>query len=151
MRESKKRCTYRGWLRLASHGEGLDILFLDARQPHGGLGDPLAERIKDDIAAHGRYLTVRYWIADIKATKDALQEAWLRQVMGLGEAEFAHRYSEITGYLWTDEEVKVGGHELLDELKAEVGRFCHLEIEYSDAEPTYPRLSALGRAPVITD
>jgi hypothetical protein len=50
--------------------------------------------------------------------------------VGLGEADVGHRYSEITGYLWTDEEIMVGGHDLIEELHDHLGKFCHLEITY---------------------
>ena len=46
------------------------------------------------------------------------------------EADFNPRYSEITGYLWTDEELNVGGHDLMAELKSNVGKWLILEIVY---------------------
>jgi hypothetical protein len=39
--------------------------------------------------------------------------------------------SEYTGYLWTDEDLMVGGHDLLAELKSHLGKFCHLYVHYS--------------------
>ena len=39
-------------------------------------------------------------------------------------------YSEITGYLWTDEVVKIGGHDLLKEFETHLGKYLYMEIEY---------------------
>ena len=127
---------YRGVLRLGSHGEGDDILFLDDQSPDGE--DPLAERIQDDIDAHGHYLSVRYWTAEKARDDRAMAEGALRELLGEGEAEFRHAYSEITGYLWTDEEITVGGHDLLAELGSQAGRYCLLEIGYSKTAGPQP-------------
>ena len=43
-------------------------------------------------------------------------------------------YSDYTGYLWTDENLKIGGHDLLDELKEDCGKWLFLTIEYKDEE-----------------
>lgn len=119
---------YRGTLTVRDHGEGMDILFLDD-------GDPLAEVITGDMDEHGRYLSVRYWTADARRDDDAMIEGAIREALGFGEAAFLHHYSDITGYLWTDEDVIVGGHDLLEELKAQAGRYCLLEIGYQDGPP----------------
>jgi hypothetical protein len=115
-------------IRLGAYGEGDDILFL------GDDDDPLARRISDDIDVKGNYLSVRYWTADAGLDDDALIEGAVRALLGAGDVEFRQRYSEITGYLWTDEEIKVGGHDLLAELGTQTGRYCLLEISYS-SEP----------------
>jgi hypothetical protein len=122
---------YRGVIAEHDHGEGTDILFLD--DASGNYDDPLAEVIEDDIDRHGRHLSVRYWTADVPRSDDDMIEGALREQDGEGEAEFRHRYSEITGYLWTDEDINVGGHDLLEELRSQAGRYCLLEIAYSRA------------------
>jgi hypothetical protein len=119
---------YRGNLRVGDRGESMDVLFL-------GDGDPLAEIISDDIEVYGNYLSVRYWTADVPMADDAIQEGAIRQMLGAGDVRFHERYSDVTGYLWTDEDLKVGGHDLLAELEAQEGSYCLLEITYS-AEAT---------------
>lgn len=34
-----------------------------------------------------------------------------------------------TGYLWTEEEFKCGGHDLLKILEGNMGKYIHIEIE----------------------
>jgi hypothetical protein len=121
---------YRGVLALHDHGEAMDVLFLDNaghREPAG----PLAETIGDDLDKHGRYASVRYWTAAWPVADDDLIESSVRVLLGEFEAEYSPHYSDITGYLWTDEDIKVGGHDLLEELKSQAGRYCLLEIGYS--------------------
>jgi hypothetical protein len=117
---------YRGYLAEHDHGEGADILFLTS------ISEPLAEKIKDDLSEYGRYCSVNYYITDAETTIGNLRESLVLQIVGAGDASFRHRYSEITGYLWTDEEVNVGGHDLLEELRGYLGKFCHLEITFSE-------------------
>lgn len=124
---------YRGWISEHTHGEADDVLFLTE------VTEPLAEAIRDDMDSHGEFLTVRYFISDRAATHEELNEELVRTITGAGEARFSHRYSEVTGYLWTDEDLMVGGHDLLEELRSHVGQFCHLEITYTPASGGSPR------------
>lgn len=133
MSEEAATIRYRGTLALHNRGEGEDILFLD--DAVGNYDDPLAETVSDDMEKHGRYLAVRYWTADAACDDDAMIEGAIREQLGFGEAEFHQRYSDITGYLWTDEDIRVGGHDLLEELKSQAGRYCLLEISYAKDRP----------------
>ncbi len=117
---------YRGIIAERDDGEAMDVLFLEDS------GDPLAGRVADDMDEHGRYLTVRYWTASAPADDDVIREAAVREMLGEGDARFTAHYSEVTGYLWTDEDLMVGGHDLLEELRSHVGEYCLLEIGYSE-------------------
>lgn len=136
--------TYRGWLTEADWGDGLDILWLSPVQgalkvdasgfhvlPDDWPDKPLARLISDDMADRGRYLSVRYFLSDHKEAPGAIDEAVANLSSGLGHAEVGHYYSEVTGYLWTSEEIMVGGHDLIEELHTYRGKWCHLEISYS--------------------
>jgi hypothetical protein len=121
---------YRGTLNLRDHGEAMDILFLEGE---GNWDEPLAETISDDLDRFGRYASVRYWTADVPMGDEAIMESAVRAMLGEADARYKSAYSEITGYLWTDEDINVGGHDLLEELKTQTGRYCLLEISYSQA------------------
>ena len=117
--------TYTGLLSLHSWGEADDILFLSE------LTDPVAEELE---WMNGKNVTVRYWITDSKVTRDEAAEDFIRNLIGVAETRLGSRYSEMTGYLWTDEDLKVGGHDLLDELKSNVGKWLILEVEDNTEE-----------------
>lgn len=116
-----KVLTYQGLLSLHSYGEADEILFLSSER------EPLAEVLDDTIG--GKQVTARYWITDTPCTKEEADEDAAERVMGKAATRFGSRYSEMTGYLWTDEEVKIGGHDLIGELKDSAGKWLILEIE----------------------
>lgn len=132
---------YRGWIALKSHREGYDILFVGGTKESwlskDGSDEPLADRLVDDISQHGSFLSVRYWISDAESTLEEAQEGFIQILFGAGNARYNHVYSEITGYLWTNEDLKVGGHDLLDELKSSEGKFLNLEIEFFKEKPKH--------------
>ena len=120
-----KTLTYSGLLSKHSWGEADDILFLSSQS------DPLAEQLQSDIAC--KQVTARYWITDKQATKEQAQEDFVRQLVGAADCDFGSRYSEMTGYLWTDEACKIGGHDLIAELRSHVGKWLILEVEVHGA------------------
>ncbi len=128
---------YSGWIIERGWGEG-EAIYLDRVSENGrpDLSDePLAVRIDRDMGALGRFLTVRYWLANAPATKGELIKRTFLRLAGLAEAQVGHAYSEITGYLWTNEEIQVGGHDLIRELRSHMDLWCRLEIEFHQAKP----------------
>lgn len=119
-----KTLLFQGLLANHSYGEADDILFLS------GLRDPLAEELRNAIER--KQVTARYWITDRQVSKDEADEAWVGELMGLADCEFYSHYSETTGYLWTDENARIGGHDLIGELKSYAGRWLILEIDVHD-------------------
>jgi hypothetical protein len=120
-----KTLTFAGRLS-EGYGESDEALVL-CDYAHGCSDGPLAELLENEIA--GKQVTVRYWITEKQVTKEEVQEAFLNTVLGLVEVEWFYHYSDITGYLWTDEELNIGGHDLLAELKSHFGKWLILEID----------------------
>lgn len=75
-----------------------------------------------------RWITVRYWIADQKAKPDEIKKRALECLYGLAEVDWGAAYSEITGYLWTDDKFKIGGHDMDGRLREHVGKYLLLEL-----------------------
>jgi len=95
----------------------------------------IADSVLECIRIHGSFLTVRYWIAKQPINPDTVMQEWLKQLYtGSGSADYEIHRSERTGYLWTDEELNVGGHDLLAELYTHIGKYIYMEIEYSSSE-----------------
>ena len=122
---------YEGLLSLHSWGEADHILFLSS------LSDPVAEVLYNNIS--NKTVTVRYWITEKQCTRDEAQEQFLRNLFGAAECDFGSHYSELTGYLWTDEEVNVGGHDLIQELRGHVGKWLILEVDVHPCKPSADR------------
>jgi hypothetical protein len=119
--------TYSGLLRYDWHCEADDIVYLST------LEEPLAEEL---LWMNGRQVTVRYWVTDRECSRDEAVEASVMTALGAAEVEFQSHYSDYTGYLWTDEGLNVGGHDLMAELRSNVGKWLILEV--TDHTPEQP-------------
>lgn len=115
-----------GKLITKDHSEEYDVLFIE------GDDEPLAKRL-DRI--HYRYVSVCYWITEVAMTRSQVLEAHIKTVLGQAEARYSAVYSDVTGYLWTDQDLKIGGHDLLQELTSHVGKFVTLEIVIHSKPP----------------
>lgn len=76
----------------------------------------------------GRCVTVRYWITEEECTKEGAKESFIKKLFGVADAGVIHVYSELSGYLWSDEKLKIGGHDLFKELDSYVTKYLILEI-----------------------
>jgi hypothetical protein len=113
--------TYSGLLSRHSFGDADEILYLSSER------EPLAEVLDGQIRK--KQVTVRYWITDKPCSREEAIEDHARQLIGIADTRFDVHYSEITGYLWTDQECKIGGHDLIGELEDSAGKWLILEIE----------------------
>lgn len=128
---------YRGFIKEHDRGEAMDILYIgepDEWWCIDSVNAPVAMMVQQELEAHGPYLSVRYAVAEHEFSADEMTHDII-MMSGLGEAKYLDFYTEITGYCFTDEDINVGGHDLLSELRSHLGKFVHLEITYSQ-EPT---------------
>ncbi len=93
---------------------------------------PLVALVQD--LNYGRdypYLRARYFISN---TPKTFQEAEFNQISALVgdyEADYTANYSDLTGYLWTDETLQIGGHNLIEELRGHAGKYLCLELTFA--------------------
>lgn len=123
--------TYRGWLVEGYNGETETLNLKEDLFRHRD-SEILADTITGHINRYGDNLSVRYFIVDKEVSKQELEENLVKQAIGVGDASYCMHYSDITGYLWTDEDLVVGGHDLMEELRDNIGKFLHMEIEYNE-------------------
>ena len=76
-----------------------------------------------------KMVSLRYWTSDREEPDDAIKQRALENILGVAHADYGARYSELTGYLWTDEVFKVGGHDMISRLTTDVGKYLLLEME----------------------
>lgn len=112
---------YKGVIKERHYGENDFALFI------GDSDEPIAEILQERI--NRKQVSIRYWISDTEKTKQELQESVLKNLFGAIDAEYRDSYSDLTGYLWTDENLMVGGHNLLEELRSNIRKFIYLEID----------------------
>jgi len=114
---------FTGFLKEGCYGEADDIVLLN--------GEPLAELLEDE-GIHKKLINVTYYISDKEMTLEEAQLISVISITGLAKVDYEAHYSEYTGYLWTDEEFIVGGHDLLEELRTYSGKYLILNIEVHD-------------------
>ena len=124
--EWREEFIYKGFLKLGSNGEDDEILFLD------NSCTPFVEDIFYDIA--NKFATVRYFISDKKVLLEEAQKLFIEKLYGKISVEYEIHYSETTGYLWTTEELEVGGHDLLEELKSYIGKYLILIVDINEIQ-----------------
>lgn len=115
---------YTGRIIEQDYREAVYILFLE------GNTEPLAEIVARDLYHVGNYVSVSYFISAERKTKAQLEDSLIRVLSGDLEAEYTDHYSDLTGYLWTDENLIVGGHNLIEEFRSYLGKYLYLEITY---------------------
>jgi hypothetical protein len=123
-----------GYLRHGSNGEETVLKLVDVT---GNSDDEvLAEILYEKF--NRKTVTVRYFICPHKMTLGEAETRFLSELFGIGEidgemdAEYNMFYSDITGYLWTDEGIVIGGHDLLEELYSHNGKYLILLVEVHD-------------------
>jgi hypothetical protein len=109
------------------------ILLEGLLSPHGGDGPYAAWAVKTRTGMV--YLTevideLNEWSGSIMLfawhiTSDPLgfhqlEEHLVQTAMGVTKTQFCHSYSDLTGYLWTDEKVTVNCHDFLKEIRETV-------------------------------
>lgn len=132
-----KQLIYEGFIRLDSNGEEDEILYLDTissdrdKKSYSKYDlDPFAETLEESIS--NKSVTARYYISSKKITLEEANDKLIRQIYGVADVDYCMRYSEITGYLWTNEEINIGGHNLLDELKSYYDEYLILVIDIEE-------------------
>jgi aldehyde:ferredoxin oxidoreductase len=70
-------------------------------------------------------VSICYYVSDMP-----MEPEHLKSLFGDVRTKYNVVYSECTGYLWTDEDLKVGGHDLLSELESFAGKYLHMQVIY---------------------
>lgn len=112
---------YRGVVYEEDYGKKYDALFI------GQYDEPIAEIFVEELQS--KQVTVRYWTSDNEKDDGELKLGALKNILGAVDADYSDRYSDYSGYLWTDEELNVGGHDLLEEIRSFKGKYMLIEVD----------------------
>jgi hypothetical protein len=99
--------------------EGPEIFILDEL----GQATSLA-----DFACNCRHRNVSVKFAITSKPAESIEHVAVEILYGHMIADNSGRYSEYTGFLWWDEEFKIGGHDLLNQIRGCVGKYLILEV-----------------------
>lgn len=90
---------------------------------------PLTKEMEDRCDWLDSYASIQMLTGNTPIDVDHIDETKIVSMMGLIESEYYHRYSDYTGYLWTEEGFKCGGHDIPKILYSHMGEYIHMEIE----------------------
>lgn len=132
---------FAGWVVQSVDGDYTNALVLVDHRPYRDAWGqrvslrltPLAKRVYDVSRSGQQPVTVSYHLTDQPETEDALHALLIAKMCGVSvsgplRSGYYHSYSEMTGYLYTDETFQVGGHNVIQELSRHLGRWCHLVL-----------------------
>lgn len=125
---------YSGRITERSNGEDDEAIYVGDDSD-----EPFAARFRDDLNRYGRYVTVSYYVSEQPKTAAELLENELQKLAGSAKADYTQHYSDYTGYLWTDQELNVGGHNLLGELSGltlgSTDWYLHMTVTFQESAP----------------
>lgn len=75
------------------------------------------------------YVSIQMLFGDTPIDLEHIDEVKIISMEGNVESEYYHHYSELTGYLWTDEGFKAGGHDIPKILESHNEEYIHMKIE----------------------
>lgn len=90
---------------------------------------PFTKEMEDKCGWRGNYASVQMLTGSTPIDLDHIDETKIVSMMGEVESHYYHRYSDYTGYLWTEEGFKCGGHDIPKILNSHIGEYIHMEIE----------------------
>lgn len=90
---------------------------------------PFTKEMEDKCGWHNSYASIQMLIGDTPIDMNHIDETKIVSMMGEVDSKYYHRYSDYTGYLWTTEGFKCGGHDIPDILECNIGKYIHMEIE----------------------
>lgn len=86
---------------------------------------PLSEQLED---IQNKQVSVNFYITDIEKPIEELKENLILQLCGAIDADYGDAYSDLTGYLWTDDKLQIGNHDIIEMLSEHDGKFVYLDI-----------------------
>lgn len=90
---------------------------------------PLTKEMEDRCGWGGKYASIQMLTGSTPIDMDHIDETKVVSMMGEVSSVYYHRYSDYTGYLWTEEGFKCGGHDIPKILSTHMGEYIHMEIE----------------------
>lgn len=90
---------------------------------------PFTKEMEDKCGWLGNYASIQMLTGKKPIDLDHIDETKIVSMMGEVSSKYYHRYSDYTGYLWTEEGFKCGGHDIPKILTSHMGEYIHMEIE----------------------
>lgn len=90
---------------------------------------PFTKEMEEKCGWGRRYASIQMLTGDTPIDIEHIDETKIVSMEGDVSSHYYHRYSDYTGYLWTEEGFKCGGHDIPEILRSFMGKYIHMEIE----------------------
>lgn len=90
---------------------------------------PFTKEMSDKCGWSHKYASIQMLTGNEPIDMEHIDETKLVSMEGDVESEYYHRYSDYTGYLWTEEEFKCGGHDIPKILSAHRDEYVYMELK----------------------
>ena len=90
---------------------------------------PFTKEMEEKCEWLDSYASIQMLTGDTPIDLDHIDETKVVSMMGEVDSYYYHVYSDYTGYLWTKEGFRCGGHDIPDILESHIGEYIHMEIE----------------------
>lgn len=90
---------------------------------------PFSKEMEEKCGWSRKYASIQMLTGNTPIDLDHINETKIVSMIGEVESRYYHRYSDYTGYLWTEEGFICGGHDLLKILRSHLNEYIHIEIE----------------------
>lgn len=115
-----RKVIFKGFIKQLDYLDNSYATFID------GCDRPISLIFSDDF--YKENVTAKYFFSEKEKSIEELKENLILKSCGSVQADYLDKYSEITGYLWTDEEIMIGCHDLLTEINENIGKYIYLEL-----------------------
>lgn len=85
-------------------------------------GEVYLAEVVEKLAGWRDIVTFQFHISSEPKTFYELEENLVKTVMGKVDSHFYHSYSDLTGYLWTNEKLEIGEHDVLSEIQSHMNQ-----------------------------
>lgn len=83
----------------------------------------------NELLGYDAIISVQMLTGTTPIDMNHINETLIVSMEGEVSHKYYHCYSELTGYLWTEEECKCGGHDLINILKSHFGEYMYMKID----------------------
>lgn len=109
-----------GKIRRAENGENYDCLYIGR--------SPITVMVNNTFTKYKQQVYCCWIISNSFLTPEAALTAAINTANAELDSRYLDRYSDITGYLWTDQNFKVGGHDMEALLRQHIKQYAFLVI-----------------------
>jgi len=80
--------------------------------------------------SEGISASITYHVTNVALNEDELILSMMKTMEGEPESKYGHHFSDLTGYLWTDEKFIINNHNVIDEIYSQVsGEYGKYSLE----------------------